>query len=503
MVVARALRSVPDAPPRALGLVRVSKERDGMISPEVQRTAITDYATTRGYQIAGWLEGIDESGSRARSAWWPRLDQAVAAIEAGEYDVLVVWKYSRAARHRLRWAVAIDRVEEAGGRLESATEQFDTTTSSGRLARGMLAELQAFEAERIGEVWKDVHAARVRAGKPANGKPRFGYTYDRDRKVHIPDPVTGPVLADLYRRYVAGESVYALVRWLNAHGHQTVPGYGNKEPGPWSDRSLRRVLDSGFGAGLFLAGGDRARKVAPTLHRGAHEPVIDDDLWQAYLDARRLRAARPARTERSQYLLSGLVRCGRCGGPMVAGQYGEQRAPKYRCRTGKEMGPELCTGGYVMASYVERAVYDWLVDLAGEVQHRRDVELAAAARVTAAQSESDRLARAIARVDKELRQLALSNAATPLPPSVYADAVAGVMRRRDELEAAREAAAVSARRAPSDPVGIAQDLLGAWDDRPVEHRREVLRDLIAPVRVWTGRPRARVVVKGSWEPEGE
>jgi hypothetical protein len=90
--------------PRALGLVRVSKERDGMISPEVQRVAISDYAAARGYEITGWLEGIDESGSRARSAWWPRLDQAVAAVEAGEYDVILVWKYSRVARHRLRWA---------------------------------------------------------------------------------------------------------------------------------------------------------------------------------------------------------------------------------------------------------------------------------------------------------------------------------------------------------------------------------------------------------------
>nr|WP_281374563.1 recombinase family protein [Nocardioides soli] len=495
----RQLRVVPEAPPRALGLVRVSQEREGMISPEVQRTAIIDYAATRGYEIAGWLEGIDESGSRARSAWWPRLDQAVAAIEAGEYDVLVVWKYSRAARHRLRWAVAIDRVEEAGGRLESATEQFDTTTSSGRLARGMLAELQAFEAERIGEVWKEVHASRVRAGRPPTGKDRFGYVYDREKKLHVPNPVTAPVLADMYRRYVAGESVYQLVRWLNAHGHLTVGGYGKKDPGPWSDRTLRRVLDSGFATGSFLAGGDRARKIEPTLHPGVHEPVIDQELWQAYLDARRLRAARPARTIRSQYLLSGLIRCGRCGGSMVAGQFGAYRVPKYRCQNGKEIGPAVCKGGYVMASHVEDKVYAWLVDLAGEVDERRNVALAAEARVTASRSEADRLARAVARVDAELQQLALSNASAPLPPEVYAKTVAGLVEKRDQLQAAHEDAAVSARRGPSDPVGIAQDLLGSWDDRPVEHRREVLRDLIRPVRVWTGRPRADVVVKGVWE----
>lgn len=486
----RGLAAVPDTPPRALGLVRVSKERDGMISPDVQRVAIDDYATSRGCTITGWLEGIDESGSRARSAWWPRLDQAVAAVEAGQYDVIIVWKYSRIARHRLRWAVAIDRVEEAGGRIESATEQVDTTTSTGRFTRGMLAELQAFEAERIGEVWKSVHQNRIDSGRPANGKPRFGYTYDRDAKVHVPDPETGPVLADLYRRYVAGESVYQLVRWLNGHGWRTTSD-GKRQGGTWSDRSLRRVMDSGFASGRFLVDGQ--------LHDGIHEPLIDETLWQAYQDSRRLRAARPARTERSQYLLSGLIRCARCEGSMVAGQYGTRREPKYRCKNGKEQGREVCTGGYVMASYVEAEVLTWLRDLAGEVEQHRDAALAASARLATVRSEADRLARAIARVDTELRQIVLSNAQAPVPATVYADTVAELVARREHLVAAHTDADIAARRAPEDPVGIARGLLDTWDMRPVEHRREVLRDLIAPVRVVTGRPRAQVDVRGTWE----
>ena len=45
------LRAVPEVAPRALGLVRVSKERDGMVSPEVQLSAIGDYCTARGYVL--------------------------------------------------------------------------------------------------------------------------------------------------------------------------------------------------------------------------------------------------------------------------------------------------------------------------------------------------------------------------------------------------------------------------------------------------------------------
>lgn len=488
------LAAVPRSAPRVLGLVRVSMERDGMISPEVQRVAIEDAAARRGYVIAGWMEGLDESGSQKRSAWWPRLDQAVAAVEAGEYDVVLVWKFSRVARHRLRWAVAIDRVEEAGGRIESATEDVDTTTSTGRFTRGMLAELQAFEAERIGEVWSSVHDARIRSGRPHTGKPKWGYLYAREQKLHVPDPETGPVLADLYRRYVAGESVYALVRWLNAHGWRTLEG------GVWADRTLRRVLDSGFAAGLFMAGGNPKKKVKARLHQGVHEPLIDGALWQAYLDARETRRARPARAERSQYLLSGLVRCARCERPMVAGQFGEARAPKYRCKTGKEQGPEGCRGGYVMAAFLERELLAWLRDLAGDVDgsRARRAEATAVRRVQA--SEEKRLARALGQVDTQLKRLAMQNVTTPLPAAVYRETYDDLMGQREQLEQALADVGRERRAGIADPARHAAALLEEWDEKPVEHRREALRRLLRYLDVTTGRPRATVRVVPTWEP---
>ncbi|WP_460871866.1 recombinase family protein, partial [Nocardioides pakistanensis] len=452
----------------------MSKERDGMVSPEVQRVAISDYCKARGYVLGGCLEGLDESGSRARSAWWPRLEQAVAQVEAGAVDVVVVWKYSRVARNRLRWATAVDRVETAGGRIESATEQVDTTTSTGRFTRGMLAELQAFEAERIGEVWREVHARRVRSGRPATGREKYGYRYDRGQQLHVPDPVTGPVLAELYRRYVAGESIYQLVRWMNAHGHRTL------DDGLWSDRSLRRVLDSGFASGRFAHLGE--------LVAGVHEPLIDDALWQAYLDARQSRRARPARVERSQYLLSGLVRCGRCGGAMVAGQYGARHEPKYRCRTGKEQGPEACTGGYVMASFVEGEVLAWLREVADEVEAVAGATSVADARKVTLRSEAERLAREVARVDEALQRLVVQRAESPqLPASVFDAALGELGERRAGLVGALEEAQRAERAAVSDPAAVARGLLEDWWTAPVEHRRELLRSLVDRVEVVTGR----------------
>lgn len=458
-----------------------------MVSPEIQRTSIETYATGRGYEVVAWVEGIDESGSRDRSAWWPTLERAVADVEAGTYDVLVVWKFSRVARHRLKWATAIDRIEAAGGTIESATEQFDTTTSSGRLARGMVGELNAFMAEQIGESWKEAHARRVRVGKPHSGKPKWGYLYDREQKLHLPDPVAGPVLGDLYRRYVAGESFFSLARWLNAHGFRT------SRDGLWRDVTLRRMMDSGFASGQFQHQGE--------LHQGVHEPLITTALWQEYLDARYVRRAAPPRRERSQYLLSGLLRCARCGGPMNAGMFGSRcRVAKYRCKNAYDVGAEACVGGgYVTASYVEAAVKDWIVGLASAADESHQAALLARARRTTVRADAARLGRMVTRAEEALGRLVVQNAETPSPPGVYQAAHRELTEQLDELRAALEVSQREARGVVADPRREAVRLLGRWDTTPRPYLRTEIGKLLRCVMVTTGAPRASFVFVPAWD----
>lgn len=479
------LRPVPEAPRRALGMIRVSKERDGMMSPEVQRTAIADYAQQRGYTIVDWLEGIDQSGSRAKSAWWPRLDQAVGRIESGDVDVIVVWKFSRTARHRLKWAIALDTVESAGGTLESATEQVDTSTSMGKFTRGMLGELNAFEAERIGEGWREAHAHRLSQGLAPQGTAKYGYVWSKDRQVHEVDPLTGPVLSSAYERYLSGESFYALVRWLNGAGHKTRNG------GMWTDTALRRVLDSGFAAGLIPWNGEH--------HPGVHEKLIDAETWQRYLDARGRRGAAPSRRERSQYVLSGLVRCARCEGPMVAGQYGAAREPKYRCSTAKAKGPQACAGGYVMASYVEAAVVSWLKKISGQVDAAGDAAVGVSAARMSNEGERRRLTRLITKQDDALVSLAVQRADDLLTDAELRATRAVVLARRDELAARVDDLAAQARRTPESPAAAALGLVTGWRKWPVGQRRERLGELLAYVLVTTGRPHATFKIVPTWD----
>src|ERR1051326_8904693 len=204
--------------------------REEMISPELQRAAISTYCEQRGYLLVDVIEELDVSGRNFARAG---VQDAIERVEA---EVIVVWKVSRFGRTRRDWYVHADRVEVVGGSLESATEHFDPLTSTGRLTRGMLVELAAWESDVKSEQRKEAHEHRFNAGLPHSGGPRFGYTYDPETKTYAPDPVTAPLLAECYRRYVAGESPRRIADWLNSVGARTTMGT------PWAASTLRPLM---------------------------------------------------------------------------------------------------------------------------------------------------------------------------------------------------------------------------------------------------------------------
>lgn len=473
--MARTLRAVATGTPRAVLYLRQSTYREESISLELQEHEGRAYCERRGYEVVA-VEA--DPGISGRTWNRPAVQRVMQLIEDGQADVIVLWKWSRLSRRRLDWAVAVDKVESVGGRIESATEPLDTTTSAGRLARGMLTEFAAFESERIGDVWREAHARRIRNGMPANGKPRFGYAYSRELGF-TPDPVTAPVLADLYRRYIAGESVYALVKMLNDRGVSPVSGYGPGSDGLWTDRTLRRVLDSGFAAGLITARGEH--------HPGRHDALITELEWKAFREARE-RRRKYGRVERSEYLLSGLVRCS-CGSPMNAGQYGEKRERKYRCRDAH--AKRTHEGGYVTAAFVEAAVKDWLSEYAAELDERA-AAVVAQPRPIRLEDPSAPLRARLARVEANIDKLGLQAIETDMPADSYNRLLAKLTAERDEISRALNTIEV---RAARPVLAIAPNLLANWDRFPIPERRELLRRLIQYVEVTPGRPRGIVRIE--------
>jgi DNA invertase Pin-like site-specific DNA recombinase len=440
---------------RAIGYVRVSKEREGMISPELQLAAITRHCEEHGHTLVAVLEDLDLTGR-----FWKRrqVEEAVAMIERGEADVLVVWKLSRLSRNRVDWNIAVDRVEGVGGRLESATEPMDTTTSSGRFARGVMAELAAFESERIGETWKESHSRRIERGLPHHGRQRFGYAYSRE-KGYVQDPVTAPVLRDIYMKYIAGAPLTDLAALSGSYG------------GPRGVDGLRYALDWGFGAGKI--------RYREQTFDGAHEGVITEDEFKMYQRARKARAKRQ-RAEPAEHPFSGILVCW-CGQRMWGNArtlHGQDHS-RYLCAVRDANGHTAHTNS-IAASKVEAAVLEWLAGFSAEVdaeaaqntaRPRRDPSEAARRSLEAS------LSKAAARMDTLTEKFIDGE----IDKEVYDRLGAKLRAERASLEERLDE--LEAKAAAPKPADLAPDLLAAWGRMPNRVKRQILSSLLERITV--------------------
>ncbi|MGP3965700.1 recombinase family protein [Nonomuraea sp. 3N208] len=360
----------------AVGYIRVSMLREEQISPAIQRDAIERAAARLGYYIARWIEDLDVSGRTFQR----KIMDAIADVEKGAATAILVWKYSRFGRNRTGNQLNLARVESAAGQLISATEEVDARTAVGKLTRGMLMELAAFESDRAGEQWAEAFQNRLARGLPPLGGDYFGYVR-RGRQPHplyhdrtIANPADGPeryepdvengtaeILAECYQRWLEIRSHYKLAQWLNRRGIRTAGG------AEWGESELAWMLDRGFGAGFISVHDPSCRcGKAPScrkrvLHPGAHQPVISRETWDAYMAARKEGAQDRRRQRRNApHIFSGFIICGHCRGGMHATS--RKHMPGFICgariRQGARTTGVQCNTVWVQRSLVTDAVLE-------------------------------------------------------------------------------------------------------------------------------------------------
>lgn len=469
---------------RAIGYVRVSKAREEMISPELQTAAIEDWCSRNQAALVDTITDLDATGRNfARQG----IHDAIARIESGDADLIVVWKWSRFGRNVRDCLINIDRVEVAGGRLIAATEEFDDSPV-GRFGRGQFLLMAEFESARIGEQWKEAKARRVKQGLPGDGGRRYGYTYDPATKGYTPDPLTGPLLRSFYERYIAGEPMTMIVDSLNAEGVQGPAG------GQWWQTPLTKMLDRGFGAGFIWHQGQH--------YPGAHEPVIDLDTWEAYKRQRRARAKTPPRHHQPSHPFAGLVKCRTCGRNLI--RDGGRTIGALRCGGAPSAGrPDLCPDpAWVQAKTVDAEVLVWLRQIADPVNAQAEVLKAQRVSKTSAKGEVKKVAREVTRLETALARLTRQVAEGLVPISAYGPArdsiqadIARHVARAQELE---DELAMLARPAPR----LALDLVRDWSTLDDLGKREVLASLVREISVrprWSDRATPRVLIVPMWE----
>jgi len=196
-------------------------------SLDAQREAGRDYIKSQKHQ--GWTAvstHYDDGGYSGGTTQRPALQRLLDDIARGRIDVVVVYKVDRLSRSLADFARLMQTFDEHKVSFVSVTQQFNTTTSMGRLTLNMLLSFAQFEREVTGERIYDKIAATKRKGVWVAGRPPLGYRVSRpdeapgDRRLRIVEHEAAIVRA-IFAAYLKRSSPLAVARRMNAAGHAT------------------------------------------------------------------------------------------------------------------------------------------------------------------------------------------------------------------------------------------------------------------------------------------
>ncbi len=186
-------------------------------SIDAQRDAGHAYIASQ--RAEGWIPVTDDYDDPAYSGGHmerPAIKRLLADIDAGKIDVVVVYKIDRLTRSLADFSKMVEVFERRGVSFVSVTQQFNTTTSMGRLMLNVLLSFAQFEREVTGERIRDKFAASKRKGIWMGGIPPLGYDVKNRRLV--PNEAEAKLVRHIFRRFVELGSGTLLVRELKLDG---------------------------------------------------------------------------------------------------------------------------------------------------------------------------------------------------------------------------------------------------------------------------------------------
>lgn len=445
------------------GYVRVSRigGRSGerFISPTHQRQQIEGWATLHGALIGEVFEELDESGGRADR---PLLQEAVARVERGESNGIVVAKLDRFGRSLTHGLAAIERIRRAGGTFVSVADGFDLSTDSGRLMLRFMLAMAEWELDRVRSNWAVANQRACARGVHSGPAPP-GYIRRADGRLRR-DPLGAPLITELFARRARGEPIAALARWLTSEGLPTATGGGH-----WLPQSVRALLRREVYLGQVSYMGQ--------VTSGAHAPLVDRPTWQAAQRPTDMPALR-ARHGEPRLLLYGLLRCAGC----------RRLLTTCRQRSGQlTFGTYICIKQSSTGRCPERpSVRDTVVEPYVEALFWQELERRARPR-----AGSDRLDAASAEVAAREHELERYRDNAAAERALGAERfAAGLGVRRGRLERALLALAAARRETSAPELPSARELREAWPGMDASERRAAIGEVIDCVFVRRGKGRS-------------
>jgi len=311
----------------------------------------------------GWVtlpQKYDDGGYTGANMDRPALKRLLADVQAGTVNCVVVYKVDRLSRSLLDFARIMEIFDKHGATFVSVTQQFNTTSSMGRLTLNILLSFAQFEREMISERTRDKMGAARRKGKWVGGNPVLGYDVAPQGGCLVVNEEEAQRVREIFALYLEYGSLIPVVEELDRRGWRMkawTTREGRQAGGkPIVKNSLYNLLTNMIYVGKVDYGGH--------VYDGEHDRIVDDEIWNKVQSALNRNGRRGGRSIGNKYgaLLKGLVRCGSCDVGMIH-TYVNKKDRLYRyyvCVKAHQRGWTQCETRSVSAPALEDAVVQQL-----------------------------------------------------------------------------------------------------------------------------------------------
>ena len=338
------------------------------LSIPAQLKALRKYAADKNMQIVN--EYVDEAQT-GTNADRPQFQKMMAAAKSKQkpFDAILVWKFNRAFRSVEDAALYEGMLNRKGIALISITEPV-SSDAAGNFQRHVLHAVNQFFSEQLSQDIRRGLAQAASEGSWCRPVPA-GYKItkvDVNGKVRNRlelDPERAPLIREIFEMALGGVGANNISNSLNQRGIRTASG------SPWARQRILSILKNEHYTGVMVFG--KTRKIKGKAIKNdesqviqiynSHPALVTKEEFERVgklIQSRNRQHAHP-RTISSNYLLSGLLRCG-CGSAMSGHAFSNNRYPKYVCGAKKRFGNTVCTAANLDREPLETAVLDKLTD---------------------------------------------------------------------------------------------------------------------------------------------
>ncbi|QAT61002.1 recombinase family protein [Acidilutibacter cellobiosedens] len=313
---------------------RVSTEMqvDGF-SLDGQRSSLKRFADREEMIVVDIYEDAGKSGKSIEGR--PAFKKMLSDIENGlQIDYILVYKLSRFGRNAADILNSLEFIQSYGINLICIEEGIDSSQASGKLLISVLSAVAEIERENIIEQTMNGRKEKARQGGWNGGFAPYGY-YLKDKNLFIQEE-EAEVIRIIYDKFANTEMGYGgVAQYLNLQGIKKIQRQNGKLS-EWSGHLVRQILDNPVYYGKIAFGRRAREKVKGTKNQyrqawqeeyivadGKHEAIISEELWNKVREKRiETGIKQPSKVGKDRsHLLTGLLRCPVCGGPMYTNKH--------------------------------------------------------------------------------------------------------------------------------------------------------------------------------------